>query len=196
MRSPIALLVLLAACSGEPAKGQPTSSAQPAAAETPGEPVAPAPAGQSCRKDKGCQPTAALPACAPGLAVQTLADVMASGHRLLGKTISVRGPLRHTTAACEPDSCGAPCCKTCSAHLVLSPRDDVAWPAGAPDSLLLESEAKGQPPDSLVCHGDESQLCCPVEGADVVATGRLRQAGMAMDSKTRALDAVTLCQAK
>jgi hypothetical protein len=188
------IVVLLAACSADPkpapAPASPAPASRPATtAATATSDAAPVP-----EANRPCPPAARLPACPVGTDIVPLATVLASGSRLFDRTLAVRGPLRHSPPTCLPEQCSGDACDSCEAHLVMASRDDVAWPDGAADALLLESNAA---PESMRCSGDATTLCCPTatDGVEVVAIGRLRRAGRSMGSKSRALVAASLCAA-
>ena len=130
-----------------------------------------------CRSEKGCPATTALPACV--LAVQPLAlsDLMKDPGSMKDQLVSVRAPLRMGMAACTMLACADDnkCCNGCGAGMFLaqdSPVDDKKQ-----EVLRLHHQGAGG--QSLVCTGDESLMCCPVQemGQEVVATGKLSLMG-------------------
>jgi len=96
-----------------------------------------------------------IPPCAPDLEVRAVETFDAEASELVGRSVSVRGPLNRGGTTSTVMGCGAPdgrgCCNQVGGSVLVG-------------QVSLEG---------LFCGGDDSALCCnaPADGRVVVATG-------------------------
>jgi hypothetical protein len=118
--------------------------------------------GPRCAIHRPCFAKRKLPSCAPEVtaAASPWSSLITRAPSLVGKRVSVKGPLELTGASTTAVGCLRPgdCCNGVGAGLGIG---------GAPSRLFL---------DGLGCPGDESRSCCDIglRGA-IVATGILER---------------------
>ena len=133
---------------------------------------------RACQSEVGCKPAYSPPACAEGMQVLTVDELLKNRDKHLGRVVSVRANLREQGRNCTQLNCPdvPDCCNTCGSGLVLSDRSAVDFPPRVPgDSgvLRLEKTDWKSPGPHFRCHGDRSKMCCTISGVDtpITATG-------------------------
>lgn len=143
-------VVLAAACSGAEPRPEPDRSQEPEFVSA------------CCQVYRDCKPAQEpISRCASDAPVVPLAELLRDAARWHGTKVRVRGHLdvfpRCTLVSCRRGDC----CNECGGWLALGDERT--------GMLFL---------DRFECHGDDSTMCCPVDGAyrDVVAEGRFEKA--------------------
>jgi len=147
-----------------------------------------------CQSEKGCPKVAPLPACVLAGQLWSLSDLMKNPDSMKDQVVQVRGPVRMGSAACTLLGCADDdkCCNGCGAGMFLS-QDS---PVDDKKQTVLRLHHEGAGGQKLVCTGDETLMCCPVQemGQELLATGRLSLMGESMHGPMWALENAQLCR--
>ena len=145
-----------------------TRSAPPDLASYDNAPFSARPQGNlACTKDIGCPAARALPTCPDDWRPVPMAKVIEQRNQLVGKEVTVIGPLNYGAMCTERGCPQDVCCNGCSGQVNLGTITTRGY-----KGLIIRNDALG---NLLSCGGDDSMVCCALkaEGQPVVVTGTL-----------------------